>query len=171
MDCRKIANHSPSCWRRLNTDRWSVFGRRQQRWGVYRCLAHRDKSHEPDVLAVTLPGNALLPATRGWLRGSRATPRLGTWSQVVELPIRRFWRQQATRRDGGGRHCLWLCGLDFWVSRNGAGAGFWDCGFRALRDRLGKTAKVYSSVDMHVGDDNKLYIFGLEDFTESTEKE
>ena len=48
-------------------------------------------------------------------------------------------------------------GHDFWLTRNGLGAGFWDRGLGALGERLTKSAKVYSSVDLYPGDDGLIY--------------
>lgn len=48
-------------------------------------------------------------------------------------------------------------GHDFWLTRNGHGAGFWDRGLGDLGDRLSKAAKVYGSVDLYPGDDGKVY--------------
>ena len=55
-------------------------------------------------------------------------------------------------------------GHDFWLSRNGHGAGFFDRHFRAdatlgprTRDALQKAAKAYGSFDLYVGDDGKVY--------------
>lgn len=44
-------------------------------------------------------------------------------------------------------------GHDFWMSRNGHGAGFWDRGHGEVGNRLHKAAKVYGSQDLYVGDD------------------
>lgn len=41
-------------------------------------------------------------------------------------------------------------GHDFWLTRNGHGAGFWDRGYGPLGDKLSKAAKVYGSVDLYV---------------------
>lgn len=49
-------------------------------------------------------------------------------------------------------------GHDFWLTRNGHGAGFWDRGLGALGDRLTSAAHAYGSCDLYVGDDDKLYI-------------
>jgi hypothetical protein len=54
-------------------------------------------------------------------------------------------------------------GHDFWLTRNGHGAGFWDRGFGDLRTdtiggRLSRDAKSFGSCDLYVGDDGKLYI-------------
>lgn len=40
-------------------------------------------------------------------------------------------------------------GHDFWLTRNGHGAGFWDRGLGALGDRLTAAAKTYGSADDH----------------------
>ena len=42
------------------------------------------------------------------------------------------------------------CGHDFWLSRNGHGAGFWDRGLGELGDRLHKATKPYGSCDLMV---------------------
>ncbi|MFN7186001.1 MAG: hypothetical protein ACK5VE_06515 [Alphaproteobacteria bacterium] len=51
-----------------------------------------------------------------------------------------------------------LAGQDFWLTRNGHGAGFWD---RDLPDDIGDTltdmAEPYGSVDLYVGDDGRVY--------------
>lgn len=48
-------------------------------------------------------------------------------------------------------------GHDFWLTRNGHGAGFWDRGYGAVGDRLSKAAKVYRSSDLYLGDDGKIH--------------
>jgi hypothetical protein len=48
-------------------------------------------------------------------------------------------------------------GHDFWLTRNGHGAGFWDRGYGDVGERLTKAAKVYGSVDLYVGGDGKVY--------------
>lgn len=47
-------------------------------------------------------------------------------------------------------------GHDFWLTRNGHGAGFWDRGLGERGERLTRAAKVYGSVDLYVTDDNKI---------------
>jgi hypothetical protein len=49
-------------------------------------------------------------------------------------------------------------GHNFWLNRNGHGAGFWDLGLGARGDRLSKASKVYGSSDIIVGDDKKLHV-------------
>ena len=48
-------------------------------------------------------------------------------------------------------------GHDFWLTRNGHGAGFWDRGLGAIGDQLTEACKAYASVDLYVGDDGKIY--------------
>jgi hypothetical protein len=48
-------------------------------------------------------------------------------------------------------------GHDFWLTKNGHGAGFWDRGLGALGRRLSENAKVYGSTDLYLGDDGKIY--------------
>lgn len=48
-------------------------------------------------------------------------------------------------------------GHDFWLTRNGHGAGFWDRGLGEVGDRLTKASKAYGSVDLYVGDDGLIY--------------
>lgn len=45
---------------------------------------------------------------------------------------------------------------DFWLTRNGHGAGFWD-GDYEHGDELTKIAEKFGSVDLYVGDDGKIY--------------
>lgn len=48
-------------------------------------------------------------------------------------------------------------GHDFWLTRNGHGAGFWDRGLGELGRKLTDAAKVYKGIDLYVGDDGKIY--------------
>lgn len=48
-------------------------------------------------------------------------------------------------------------GHDFWLTRCGHGAGFWDRGLGDLGDRLTASAKVYGNVDLYPGDDGRIY--------------
>lgn len=53
-------------------------------------------------------------------------------------------------------------GHDFWLTRNGHGAGFWDRGLGHIGTKLTKEAKVYGSCDLYVGDDGNVYAGGHE---------
>jgi hypothetical protein len=49
-------------------------------------------------------------------------------------------------------------GHDFWLTRNGHGAGFWDGDWaRDAGIALTNIAKPFGSVDLYVGDDNKIH--------------
>lgn len=53
-------------------------------------------------------------------------------------------------------------GHDFWLTRNGHGAGFWDRWASGtpqgkIGDRLAEIAHVYRSCDLYVGDDGLIY--------------
>lgn len=48
-------------------------------------------------------------------------------------------------------------GHDFYLTRNGHGAGFWDRGLGDLGDRLTAAAEVYGTAGLMPGDDGKLY--------------
>lgn len=50
-----------------------------------------------------------------------------------------------------------MAGHDFWLTRNGHGAGFWDRGLGELGDRLSAAAKAYGGCDLYPGDDGKVY--------------
>jgi len=50
------------------------------------------------------------------------------------------------------------CGHDFWLTRNGHGAGFWDRGMGQLGDDLSDACEPYGGCDLYVGDDGLLYI-------------
>ncbi len=49
-------------------------------------------------------------------------------------------------------------GHDFWLTRNGHGAGFWDRGYGAIGNKLSEACKAYGSCDIYPGDDGQLYI-------------
>jgi hypothetical protein len=49
------------------------------------------------------------------------------------------------------------CGHDFWLTRNGHGAGFWDRGLGRLGEALTIAAKTFGSVDLYVGDDSRIH--------------
>ena len=61
------------------------------------------------------------------------------------------------RRQGEGYSAVEAAGHDFWLSRNGHGAGFFDRGNEAVFDRLQKAASVWGGADLYLGDDGFLY--------------
>lgn len=49
-------------------------------------------------------------------------------------------------------------GYDFWLTRNGHGAGFWDRGLGDVGTKLTAMTKPYGGCDLYVGDDDgKIY--------------
>ena len=56
--------------------------------------------------------------------------------------------EQETGSDGG---------FDFWLTRNGHGAGFWDRGLGEIGDILTAVAHSFGSFDLYVGDDGHIY--------------
>ena len=48
-------------------------------------------------------------------------------------------------------------GHDFWLTRNGHGAGFWDGDYPVHGDALTESSRAYGSVDLYVGDDGLIY--------------
>ncbi len=50
-------------------------------------------------------------------------------------------------------------GHDFWLTRNGHGAGFWDGDYEeSLGEKLTELSKTFSEVDLYIGDDGKIYL-------------
>lgn len=51
-------------------------------------------------------------------------------------------------------------GHDFWLTRNGHGAGFWDHGLGEIGDQLTKQAHKFGQQDAVVGDNGLVYLEG-----------
>lgn len=66
-----------------------------------------------------------------------------------------YMRRIDTHGEGGGP-AAWY-GHDFWLTRDGHGAGYWDRGLGDLGDRLTAMAKPYGEVSLYVGDDGKIH--------------
>jgi hypothetical protein len=54
------------------------------------------------------------------------------------------------------------CGHDFWLTRNGHGAGFWDRGWGEVGEYLTERSKAAGDCDVYRGDDGLIYIMGAE---------
>lgn len=48
-------------------------------------------------------------------------------------------------------------GHDFWLTRNGHGAGFWDRGLGEIGEQLTTAAQEIGQCDPYIGDDGKIY--------------
>lgn len=51
-----------------------------------------------------------------------------------------------------------MAGHDFWLTRNGHGAGFWDGELGDVGDRLTTAAHAFGECHAYVGDDGKIYL-------------
>lgn len=49
-------------------------------------------------------------------------------------------------------------GGDFWLTRNGHGAGFWERGLGELGTRLTEAAKAYGTSDLYLTDDERIHV-------------
>lgn len=69
--------------------------------------------------------------------------------------------QQAYQSDVwimGERYNAGDAGHDFWLTRNGHGAGFWDRGLGKIGQDLTDACKAYGECYIYVGDDGQMYI-------------
>lgn len=49
-------------------------------------------------------------------------------------------------------------GHDFWLTRNGHGAGFWDRGLGDIGERLTEASKPYGESYLYIGDDGAIHV-------------
>ncbi len=83
----------------------------------------------------------------------------------IEADCRSFWRRFGCYVDaadcdrGNGTHSKAAqAGHDFWLTRNGQGAGFWDGDWpKAAGKRLTKSSKTFGETTLYVGDDGKIH--------------
>lgn len=66
-----------------------------------------------------------------------------------------FWAQAKCLIDTSSERIR--AGRDFWLTRNGHGAGFWDGNWPEHGDELTALAEQFKSVDLFVGDDGLVY--------------
>ena len=51
-----------------------------------------------------------------------------------------------------------MAGHDFWLTRNGHGAGFWDGDWKEpAASKLDAASHAFGEVDLYIGDDGKVY--------------
>jgi hypothetical protein len=62
------------------------------------------------------------------------------------------------KKDGNLAYSPHQAGVDFWLTRNGHGAGFWDRGLGEVGNQLTRDAKSFGSCDLYRGDDNLIYV-------------
>ncbi len=70
-----------------------------------------------------------------------------------------FWEKaEAYKSDFDSGHEFSKIGHDFWLTREGHGAGFWDGDYEdELGKKLTEISKSFGNGDIYVGDDNLLY--------------
>ena len=67
---------------------------------------------------------------------------------------------QADKIEGFKDLDMETCGHDFWLTRNGHGAGFWDGDYEEkIGEKLTELSKTFDECNLYVGDDQKIYIF------------
>lgn len=62
---------------------------------------------------------------------------------------------EACERDDYGE---WQAGVDFWLTRNGHGAGFWDRGLGDVGNELTEAARASGARDAYLGDDGEVHL-------------
>lgn len=55
-------------------------------------------------------------------------------------------------------YCYHDAGHDFWLTRNGHGAGFWDRGLGSIGEELTTAAEGYKEKSAYIGDDGMVYL-------------
>ena len=78
----------------------------------------------------------------------------------LEADCRSFYRRYSCYFDVGGKSTDndEQAGHDFWLTRNGHGAGFWDGDWKdPYADMLTKGAKCYGEFEPYLGDDGLIY--------------
>lgn len=77
-------------------------------------------------------------------------------SDLLELAYE-FYDESGMSKHPDAGSAQACAGHDFWLTRAGHGVGFWDRGMGHLGTLLTNRAKEYSSIDLYVGDDGKIY--------------
>lgn len=68
--------------------------------------------------------------------------------------------QQFIEQHESGRYTVEeMLGHDFWLTRNGHGAGFWDRDLGGLGQKLTDTCKKYGECDPVIADDGLIYFY------------
>jgi hypothetical protein len=75
----------------------------------------------------------------------------------IEVDCKRFQELAAKELDGED---LSQAGHDFWLTRNGHGAGFWDGDWpEPAATRLAELAREFGEANPYVGDDGLIYLY------------
>lgn len=76
------------------------------------------------------------------------------WSRVDEYPELVDYLNR--------HHEIETIAHDFWLTRCGHGAGFWDGDYGGYGDQLTAIATSFGNIDLYVGDDGLIYQMGAE---------
>lgn len=79
------------------------------------------------------------------------------WQMVADCQDFQAAQAEDLARFYESGHDVEQAGHDFWLTRNGHGAGFWDRGAGDVGRRLSDACKPYGSVDLYMGDDGKVH--------------
>lgn len=81
-----------------------------------------------------------------------------TLAQMIRDCVHFYWRNRVDLEEvySIGTYTESDAGHDFWLSRNGHGAGFFDRGFDDVWDRLQASAKGFGTVDLWVDDSEEI---------------
>lgn len=78
-----------------------------------------------------------------------------TWGRMSE-DVLRFIKANAELLKQSGQSDEQI-GHDFWLTRNGHGAGFWDRGLGEVGDKLTEACRAFGEVFLYVGDDGQIH--------------
>lgn len=76
--------------------------------------------------------------------------------QVMQIDCDRF--QAENFDDIESTEDIEQCGHDYWLTRNGHGAGFWDGDYpEELGQRLTKASEKFGTFDLYIGDNGQIF--------------
>lgn len=78
-----------------------------------------------------------------------------TWGRMSE-DVLQFIKANAELLEQSGQSDEQI-GHDFWLTRNGHGAGFWDRGLGDIGDKLTEACKAFGEAWLYVGDDGQIH--------------
>lgn len=81
-------------------------------------------------------------------------------AELLEQAYDQRIAEDPRRRGGGagpGDYDSEAAGHDFWLTRNGHGAGFWDRNLGEVGDKLAEAARAWGNYDLYIGDDGQVY--------------
>lgn len=79
-----------------------------------------------------------------------------TWGKMSE-DVLQFIKANRELLEASGQSDEQI-GHDFWLTRNGHGAGFWDRGLGEVGEKLTAACKAFGEVWPYVGDDGRVYM-------------